>query len=140
MMSRIEHANLTVPDIDEAIRFLSIVAPDFKVRRDERPEKSYRWAHIGNDEFYFALQEPHLDAKPEFPRAAYKNFGVNHIALIVHNLSEIESNLIKAGYQRSIDAPKERFRKRLYFYDQFHFEWELIEYGSDIPAEKFLYE
>jgi hypothetical protein len=131
---------MTVPDIDEAIKFISIVAPDFKVRRDERPENSYRWSHIGNDEFYFALQEPHIGANPEHPKGAYKNYGVNHIALVVGNIGEIESNLIKAGYKRSIETPKERFRKRLYFYDGFGFEWELIEYSSDIPAEKYAYE
>ena len=139
-MTRIEHANLTVPDIDEAIRFISIVAPDFKVRRDERPENSYRWAHIGNDDYYFALQEPHIGATPEYPRKAYKNHGANHIALVVGNLGEIEAKLIEGGYQRSIETPKERFRKRLYFFDRFGFEWELIEYMSGIPDEKYLYE
>ncbi|MDA7746601.1 hypothetical protein N8878_04635 [Psychromonas sp.] len=33
-MSKIEHLNITVPDIDEAIKFIQIVAPDFKVRKD----------------------------------------------------------------------------------------------------------
>jgi hypothetical protein len=139
-MTKLEHVNLTVPDIDEAIRFISIVAPDFSVRRDEKPENSYRWAHIGNDEFYFALQEPHIGANPEYPRMAYKNYGANHIALVVSNLSEIESNLIKSGYRRSIATPKEKHRKRLYFFDRFNFEWELVEYVSDIPSEKFTYE
>jgi hypothetical protein len=139
-MTRIEHANLTVPDIDEAIKFISIVAPDFKVRRDEKPENWNRWVHIGNDEFYFALQESQIGASPEYPRKAYENFGVNHIALVVTNLGDIESNLVKAGYKRSIETPKEQFRKRLYFFDNFHFEWELIEYMSDIPTEKFVYE
>ncbi len=139
-MTRIEHANLTVPDIDEAIKFILIVAPDFKVRKDAKPEGSYRWVHIGNDEFYFALQEAHLGAKPEYPRVAYKNFGVNHIALVVNNISEIEANLVKAGYKRSIETPKEQYRKRLYFFDNFNIEWELIEYLSDIPSEKFKYE
>ena len=48
-MTRIEHVNITVPDIDEAIRFLKIVAPDFEVRKDEKPSNSYRWVHIGNE-------------------------------------------------------------------------------------------
>lgn len=33
-MTRIEHANITVPDIDAAIDFIKIVAPDFQVRMD----------------------------------------------------------------------------------------------------------
>ena len=54
-MTRIEHVNITVPDIDAAISFLKIVAPDFEVRKDNKPADNYRWVHIGNDSYYFAL-------------------------------------------------------------------------------------
>lgn len=139
-MTRIEHANITVPDIDEAIRFIKIIAPDFVVRKDCSPEESYRWVHIGNDEYYFALQEAHLDANPTYPRMAYKNFGVNHISIVVDDLDKIESKLVEAGYKRSIETPKESYRRRLYFYDDMGFEWELIEYSSNEPNKKFHYE
>lgn len=139
-MTKIEHCNITVPNIDEAIKFIQIVAPDFKVRKDEMPPSNNRWAHIGNEKYYFALQEAHLGSEPKKPRQAYKNFGVNHIALIVDDLSAIEKKLVKAGYQRSIDTPTEKYRKRLYFFDSFGFEWELIEYNSDKATEKYLYE
>jgi len=139
-MTMIEHVNITVPDIDEAIRFILIVAPDFKVRRDEVAREGYRWVHIANDDYYFALQEPHPGAEPQQPRAPYRNFGMNHIALVVDNVDDVESELIAAGYQRSIDTPIEKFRKRRYFFDRFGFEWELVEYSSSSPNEKFLYE
>ncbi len=139
-MTRLEHANLTVPDIDEALRFFAIVAPDFEVRRDEAPDGSYRWAHVGNDQVYFALQAPHLDTNPEAPKQPYENYGVNHLALVVEDLEAVEAKLVSSGYRRGIDTPKEKHRKRLYFYDSFGFEWELIEYLSDKPEEKFLYE
>ena len=64
-MTKIEHAYITVPDIDEAITFIQIVAPDFKVRKDQSPANSHRWAHIGNDECYFALMEAHIGAIPK---------------------------------------------------------------------------
>ena len=139
-MSKIEHLNITVPDIDEAIKFIQIVAPDFKVRKDVKSPNSYRWAHIGNDEYYFALQEAHLGSETENPKKTYKNYGVNHIAIVVDDLSRVESNLVKYGYKRSIETPVEKHRKRLYFFDNFGFEWELIEYSSEDPDEKFLYE
>ncbi len=56
-MTKIEHANITVPDIDEVKAFIKIVAPDFNIRKDQSPPDSNRWAHIGNDDFYFALQQ-----------------------------------------------------------------------------------
>ncbi|CAM2904871.1 VOC family protein [Moritella viscosa] len=139
-MTRIEHLNITVPNIDEAIKFIQIVAPDFKVRKDVKPPSSYRWTHIGNDEYYFALQEPHLGSEPDSPRKTYKNYGVNHIAIVVDDLLKVESDLVKHGYKRSIDTPIEKHRKRLYFFDNFGFEWELIEYSTQDPSEKFLYE
>ena len=43
VVTRIEHCNITVPDIDAAITFLKIAAPDFEVRKDEQPKDSYRW-------------------------------------------------------------------------------------------------
>ncbi len=139
-MTRIEHLNITVPDIDEAIKFIQIIAPDFKVRKDETPPSSYRWAHIGNDNYYFALQEAHLGSTPESPRQTYKNFGLNHYALTVDDLDEIERKLVDGGYKRSISTPVEKHRKRLYFFDSFGFEWELIEYSSEEPSKKYLYE
>ncbi|MBT8232061.1 MAG: glyoxalase, partial [Saprospiraceae bacterium] len=125
---------------DVAIKFLNIVAPDFKVRIDKKPADSCRWAHVGNDTYYFALQEPHLDADPKNKNESYKNYGVNHVALIVSNLEAIEKELIANGYKKGIETPKEKFRKRAYYYDHAGFEWELVEYLSDNADEKFLYE
>lgn len=139
-MTRIEHVNITVPDIDEAIRFLKIIAPDFEVRKDEKPLNSYRWVHIGNEAYYFALQEPHLDSDSKKQLQTYKNYGINHVALVVSNIEEIEKTLLDSGYDRGIDTPVEKHRKRAYYYDKAGFEWELVEYLSEKPAEKYLYE
>lgn len=140
MKTRIEHLNITVPNIDEAVSFIKMVAPDFVIRKDEKSENNYRWLHIGNDDYYFALQEPHLDAIPKNKNQTYKNYGVNHVALIVFDIHLIEKKLINAGYQKGIDTPKEIFRKRIYYYDNAGFEWELVEYLSEKTEEKFLYE
>ena len=53
-MTIIERVNITVPDKDAAIKFIKIVAPDFVVRKDEKPPDDYRWVHIGNEMYYFA--------------------------------------------------------------------------------------
>ena len=138
-MTRIEHCNITVPDIDAAIAFLQLVAPDFKVRRDEHSPDSFRWVHIGNDDYYIALEEPHSGSGPK-KNAGYINYGVNHIALIVPSVAEIEAKLDALGYKRSIEAPVEQHRKRVYFYDNGGFEWEFVEYLSEQADEKYLYE
>ena len=139
-MTRIEHINITVPDIEEAINFLKIVAPDFVVRKDSKSIDNYRWVHIGNNNCYIALQEAHLGeaAKKQLP--SYKNFGINHIALVVINLKEIEDKLDKNGYQKGIETLEEKYRKRRYYYDHAGFEWELVQYLSEKADEMYLFE
>lgn len=112
-MKKIEHVNMTVPNIDVAIAFLKIVANAFIVRKDTCPPDSYRWAHVGNNDFYFALQEPHLVVEPKKALESNENFTVNHLALIVENRANIEQKLVQVGYERSIPTPKEKFRKHL---------------------------
>jgi hypothetical protein len=140
MITKIEHVNITVPNIDAAVSFLKIIAPDFEIKKDEKPLNDKRWMHIGNNEFYFALQEAHIDATPLKANQTYINYGFNHIGLVVNNINDIEKNLIKAGYNKGIDTPIETFRKRIYYYDNAGFEWELVEYTSENAEDKFLYE
>ena len=140
-MTKIEHANITVPDIDAAIKFLKVIAPDFSVRKDSTDPRGYRWAHIGNDEYYFALEAPHqANADSRRQLQTYQNYGINHIALVVPNIEEIEEKLIIEGYRKGIATPVEKFRKRAYYFDDAGFEWELVEYSSNDPREKYLYE
>jgi len=111
-MTRLEHLNITVPDIDAALAFLAIVAPDFKVRKDVESQGRHRWVHVGNEQCYFALQEPHLDSfSPSEIQQTYKNHGVNHIGLVVDKIAIIENSLIEHGYRRGIFAPEETYRK-----------------------------
>ncbi len=112
-MTIIEHVNITVPNIDAAIKFLKTIAPDFVIRKDENPPDNYRWVHIGNEMYYFALQEPHLGTEPTKQLQSYKNYGINHIALVVTNIQEIEEKLTAQGYRKSIGTPTELHRKRV---------------------------
>ena len=53
---RLEHANLSVRDADAMTRFLQVIAPDFRVRGEGLDAQGRPWRHVGNDEFYIALQ------------------------------------------------------------------------------------
>lgn len=140
-MTRLEHFNITVPDIDAALEFLKIVAPDYQVRKDAQSSSGFRWVHIGNTQSYLALQEPNIDSCSTHTfHETYKNFGFNHIGLVVENLATIEDQLLEKGYNRGILTPTEMYRKRAYFFDAAGFEWELTEYLSDDFSEMYLYE
>ena len=140
MITKIEHVNITVPDIDAAVSFLNIVAPDFEIMKYDQPLNDKRWAHIGNNEFYLALQEPPLDYDAKKQNQTYINYGFNHIGLVVNNIEDIKTKLTENGYNKGIDTPDEKYRKRAYFYDNAGFEWELVEYLSKKNEDRFLYE
>ena len=43
MTARLEHANITVHDVDGVIRFLLTAFPEFRVRRDQTEKDGSRW-------------------------------------------------------------------------------------------------
>jgi len=139
-MTRLEHANVTVPDIDAAIRFLSLVAPDFVIRKDGMAEQGYRWVHIGNDHSYLALQAVHVGYESAPMHETYVNYGVNHLGMVIQDATGVEARLDAAGYRRNGPTVRDTHRIRLYFYDDAGMEWELVEYLSADPAEQYLYE
>lgn len=140
-MTKLEHANITVPSIDAAIEFLAIVAPDFRVRADKfNQTNGYRWAHIGNDENYIALQEPKDASDARDNRRPYFDYGVNHLALTVEDVDSSIEALMGLGYTKNGGLSDEISRKRVYFYDRAGFEWELVQYLTSNPLQRYRYD
>ena len=54
MSVRLEHANMSVRDIDVMIRFLQAAFPEFRVRGKGTSANGTRWVHVGADETYIA--------------------------------------------------------------------------------------
>lgn len=138
----LEHANVTVPSVDAAIDFLQTVDPSFVVRHDETPEGKHRWCHIGTDTSYIALQEPHMDAGPNSVsnRRPYKDQGVNHLAFVVPDVEGSCARLDAKGYRKSIPGENSKARIRAYYYDSADFEWEIVQYLTDVMAERNCYD
>ncbi len=133
----IEHANITVDNIEEAIRFLKTAFPFFRVRGKGESETGgivRKWLHIGTDETYIALES--VSASDTGTRKPYRDNGINHIGFVVEDLESIEIRLDAAGYKHSIDVEPLPFRKRSYYYDGGGIEYEFIEYLSDDPKER----
>jgi catechol 2,3-dioxygenase-like lactoylglutathione lyase family enzyme len=130
MAARIEHANINVGNIDEAIRFVTTAIPEFRVRGrgevDGRP-----WVHVGTESSYLALNEFESDAKPagEFGREP-----LNHLGFVVDDAAALAERLAAAGYREGFVAPAHRYRIRKYFLDADGMEWEFVQYLTDDPA------
>lgn len=139
MAARLEHANINVRSIDEAIRFLTAAFPEFRVRGrgavDGRP-----WVHVGTESSYLALNEFQPDADGgtgETNGAAPVKFGaepLNHLGFVVDDAEATSTRLRAAGYREGFVAPAHRYRIRKYFLDAEGNEWEFVEYLTDDPA------
>ena len=98
MAVRLEHANLTVRDVEEAIRFLQTAFPEFRVRGEGKSQDGSRWVHIGTDETYIALSP--AKAEPEKHWMPYRGLpGVNHLAYEVDEAMmvtrRVENKIVK---------------------------------------------
>ena len=125
MSISLEHANLNVRSIDEAVRFLTTAFPEFRVR-GEGVANGTLWAHVGTDETYIALNETGKEIVSAGP--------LNHLGYVVDNVDSLASRMISAGYREGFAAPPHAHRKRRYFHDADDIEWEFVEYLSDDPA------
>ena len=128
MSSYVEHANITVTKLDNAIQFLQTAMPEFSVRGSGQND-DYGWCHLGTDTSYIALQEVVIDKAVE--RIPYRQLGVNHIGFVVEDAEGAAERLREAGYQEVSFYKNHPARKRVYFLDSDGMEWEFIEYLTD---------
>ncbi len=128
----LEHANITVNDLQEAIRFFQSAFPHFKVRGSGDAMRT--WIHLGDDDTYIAInQAKQSDLKVD---KNYDKIGINHLGFVVQNVESIANNLLSCGYKRDYPKAVEQFRIRDYFADADGNQYEFIQYLSDKPEEK----
>ena len=138
-MVRLEHANLMVRDVDGAIRFLQTAFPEFRVRREGKGFRGERWAHVGTEATYVALQEATQEpAEPWVPYAGKP--GLNHLGYEVDDVEALRVRMTEAGYRDSTVPNDRPHRRRVYFHDAEGRDWEFVQYLSDEPAERNDYE
>ncbi|HAG82473.1 MAG TPA: bleomycin resistance protein [Cyanobacteria bacterium UBA12227] len=125
-LQRFEHINLSCQDIDASKSFYQTLFPDWYVRA-ENQEGSDRWMHIGNDQFYLALNH-----NPNHKRVheIYENLGVNHVGFVIDNGEAMKTHLSKNGIEYyTMTAPETKHR--IYVTDPDGNEIELVEYNPD---------
>ena len=136
MTCQLEHANVTVLDIDESAAFLTMLFAHWRVRGGGESDQGTwrkRWLHVGTDEIYIALEQTTLAAKTD--REPARTTGINHVGFAVDSVAAIRQKAEAAGYPAS-EAEPHPYRKRLYVTDHSGITWEFIEYLSGNPAER----
>lgn len=124
-MIKLEHANLSVRNTEAMKKFIMTAFPDFRLRGGATDRQGRPWCHVGNDDFYIALQ-----SVPEStPRAPYDNAtGLNHLGWEVDDLDALEQRMVAAGFPRNMAADDHPARNRHYFHDPDGNDWEFVQY------------
>ena len=134
MSIRLEHANLSVRDVDAMRRFLQTAFPDFEVRGSGGGD-GRRWLHVGTADTYIALNE--ATREPAEPWTPYEGRpGVNHLGYEVDDVEALRERMRSAVYRDSTIPNDHPHRKRVYFHDPEGNDWEFVQYFSDAPAER----
>ena len=137
MSAYVEHANITVRDLDGVAEFLTTALPEFHVRgRGEDVDRF--WVHIGTAETYLALEQHKQPGDGK--RRAYVDPGINHVGLVVEDAEKVRRRLTEAGYREGILVPDHPARRRVYFFDPSGNEYEFIEYTSEDSGQRNAYD
>ena len=132
MESYVEHANISVTDVDGAIRFFMTAMPDFRVRHDSGPGPR-RWVHLGTDSTYMSINQMEPPAEGAFER---HRPGYNRVGFGVADADALRARMLDAGYKEGFVPEPHPYRKRVYFIDDDGMEYEFIQYYSDDVTER----
>lgn len=127
MESYVEHTNISVTDVDEAIRFFTLAMPDFRVRHDSGPGPR-RWVHLGTDTTYISINQMPEPAAGQFRCTSP---GYNHVGFSVADANALRDRMLRAGYREGFVAESHPHRRRVYILDKNGMEFEFIQYYSD---------
>lgn len=135
----LEHANVTVRQIDAATRFLLTALPSWRVRGEGTMDwfgKPIRWRHVGSDDGYIALQD---GGEGRGPHWQSHQVGVKHLGIVVGDLAALVSRLREIGHEADHPGGTHPHRKSLYYDADDLVQIEFMQYLSPRVGERNAY-
>lgn len=132
----LEHANITVRNVDAAQQFLQLALPTWQVRGQGQMDwfgKTIRWLHLGNASHYIALQSDGEGAVLDWQSHAV---GVKHLGLVVPDLAALQTRLTAAGYPQDHPGGKHPHRRSVYYQMDGLVQIEFMQYLSAQTAQR----
>ncbi|NDV01716.1 VOC family protein [Pseudoroseicyclus tamaricis] len=127
-MGRLEHVNITVADPAATAEMLCTLF-GWRIRWQGEAIHGGRTVHVGGEGDYLALYSGPPGHAPEEATDSYtRRAGLNHIGVVVDDLSAAEARVTAAGYAPHSHADYEPGR-RFYFREENGVEIEVVSYG-----------
>ncbi|VAV96203.1 Glyoxalase family protein [hydrothermal vent metagenome] len=121
----LEHVNFTVSDPVKTAQMLCDLF-GWHIRWQGEARNGGTTFHVGEKDSYLAVYTPISDLDPTIVSNETLG-GLNHIAVVVEDLDEVEKRVISAGYKPFNHASYEP-GKRFYFHDENQIEFEVVSY------------
>ncbi len=123
---RFEHLNLSCHNIQDSQKFYQTLFPDWYVRA-EGVFEGRKWLHLGNNQFYLALNE-----EPDQKRlhTSYDNIGINHVGWVIQD-GEAMRKLLDNQSIEYYEMSSPETKHRIYVNDPDGNEIELVEYEDN---------
>jgi catechol 2,3-dioxygenase-like lactoylglutathione lyase family enzyme len=134
MPTRLDHANVTVRDVDETVRFLTTAFPEFVIRAEGKIWGGARWVHVGTHDVYLALTQARETGECWVPYGGKP--GTNHLGFEVDDVEALRARMRAAGYEDTTVPNRHPYRRRVYFHDRDGNDWEFVQYLSDDPEKR----
>jgi catechol 2,3-dioxygenase-like lactoylglutathione lyase family enzyme len=133
----LEHLNLTVDNLEATTRFILTALPSWRVRGQGEMDwygKRIAWRHVGDDNFYLALQEGGEGATPHW---GSHQLGAKHVGLVVPDVAALVQRLTEAGFPLDHWGADVPTRLSAYLLAPGGFQFEFVEYRTrDLAARQ----
>jgi hypothetical protein len=132
----LEHASITVANLEGATRFLLTALPSWRIRGQGRMDwvgKPITWRHVGHDTSYIAFHDG--GEGPVLPWRTH-TLGVKHLGVVVDDLDAVVARLAQAGHAVDHPGGTHPHRRSVYYVADDLVQIEFVQYGSNLPAER----
>ena len=132
----LEHANVTVHQLDAATRFLLAALPTWRVRGEGTMDwfgKPIAWRHVGTDTHYIALQG---GGEGSVPHWQTHQVGVKHLGIVVPDLAALTARLAEIGCAPDHPGGAHPHRKSVYYTADDLVQVEFMQYLALAPAQR----
>lgn len=139
-MMQLEHLNLVVDDMSKTLAFYQAAFPHWQIRGEGEGDwyGTYRrWLHFGDDYQFLTFNDNGLG---KIRNLQSNDMGLAHFAFVTNNLDAVVARLEEAGFKVEKIGQTVDFRKNVYYLDPNGYEVEFVQYLSDIPAQRNIYE
>ncbi|MEH6644569.1 VOC family protein [Sulfitobacter sp.] len=126
MTARLEHANYTVSDCAATAAWMSSLF-GWHIRWQGDSIHEGKSVHVGTKDQYLALYQPATNVRAQ-PDTYTCLAGLNHIAVVVHDLDATERAVRAHGFEPHSHQDYEPGR-RFYFNDYDGIEYEVVQYN-----------